>query len=1037
MMKIMKKLLLGALAFASTSIAYSQTLIINEVSNGVSGTGMGTREYVEYVVVDATVTYDCMGTPIAPCVDIRGWIIDDNSGYHGTGGIAGGALRFSMDAFWQCVPVGTIIVVYNDADVDVSLIPSSDLLLSDGDCRVIIPVSNSTLIEQNGTTPGAAACSYPAVGWFGPAVWSPHGMNNTNDCARLVDLAGCEVFSVCYGALANQNNLIYFNSTGGGTTFYFSGTDPYNQADWSSGSAGTVSTPGAPNNANNAAYIAQFNNGCMPITPITASAIETNGPCPCAGEATASGSGNIPPYSFEWFDGTMTPIGQTSATATGLCDGTYFVEVTSISTGCSEMASVTIANAAGTPADVSPLADVCSNGGTVTAVANIGTGTWSASCGACINSSTGEFDPTQAAPGVNTITYTVTGTCASSDSEPINVIAAPDPGTNGNANLCTTDAPVDLATILGGSPDAGGTWSPALTSGTGVFDPAVDAPGVYTYTVNGVSPCPNATAQVTVTVVNCCNIVVTETLTDEVCAGDCGGVIDVAISGATGPFSVVLFNAGTPVDTILNVASDTSFSNLCPGAYSVEVSEGSLGQDTIWTEDFEAVTGWTLNVPTGVNGADNNFWERDDDEGGRQPNQCGVANNNDETLHITSVFNPNGGAAYDAGGLCGILFCPETNMRAESPPISTIGYTNLTVGFNFIGNGDGLTDNASLWYNDGLGWTQLDPSLKSTTCPGGQGRWTAYSIALPANCENIANLQIGFNWTNNDDGVGSDPSFAANDIYIVSASTSSCSTIENYTINASTLTAPSAGTNGSVDLCSNDSPVNLFSSLGGTPATGGNWTPALTSGTGVFAPASDAAGTYTYTVSNICGSSSATVDVTVTTVDAQFSGTPTQGAAPLEVTFTNTSTGATSYAWTFGDGNTSTAQSPINTYTAVGTYTVTLIASDGTCTDQATATVVVEGELIIPNAFSPDGDTYSQYWFITGLSAYPNNSVKIYNRWGDKVFEAAPYNNDWDGECNNDALQFFGQQVVDGTYFYFLDLGNGETFNGYVVKKTN
>jgi PKD repeat protein len=58
---------------------------------------------------------------------------------------------------------------------------------------------------------------------------------------------------------------------------------------------------------------------------------------------------------------------------------------------------------------------------------------------------------------------------------------------------------------------------------------------------------------------------------------------------------------------------------------------------------------------------------------------------------------------------------------------------------------------------------------------------------------------------------------------------------------------------------------------------------------------------------------------------AQFTGTPTSGAAPLTVNFSNASAGSiTSYAWTFGDGGTSTAASPSHVYTAVGTYTVNL-----------------------------------------------------------------------------------------------------------------
>lgn len=53
-------------------------------------------------------------------------------------------------------------------------------------------------------------------------------------------------------------------------------------------------------------------------------------------------------------------------------------------------------------------------------------------------------------------------------------------------------------------------------------------------------------------------------------------------------------------------------------------------------------------------------------------------------------------------------------------------------------------------------------------------------------------------------------------------------------------------------------------------------------------------------------------------------------SAPLTVNFTNTTTGATTYAWNFGDGSTSTATAPAHTYTAGGTYAVQLVAT-GTC----------------------------------------------------------------------------------------------------------
>ena len=91
----------------------------------------------------------------------------------------------------------------------------------------------------------------------------------------------------------------------------------------------------------------------------------------------------------------------------------------------------------------------------------------------------------------------------------------------------------------------------------------------------------------------------------------------------------------------------------------------------------------------------------------------------------------------------------------------------------------------------------------------------------------------------------------------------------------------------------------------------------------------NAPGTYTakLTVGNSSGITSATKTISATAIApvASFSASPRSGAAPLAVSFTNTSTGTiTSYSWTFGDGGTSTASNPTYTYTKAGTYTVSL-----------------------------------------------------------------------------------------------------------------
>src|SRR6218665_3597684 len=145
--------------------AEAQTLIINEVSNGPAGN----QEYVEFVVASNTAVYNC-GNTTPPCLDIRGWIFDDNSGYHGSSGVASGAVRFSQNALWSCVPLGTIIVIYNSADPNPAM-PADDLSLSDGNCRIVAPIS-SNLFESNSTTPGAVACSYPPTGWTSGGSWN-------------------------------------------------------------------------------------------------------------------------------------------------------------------------------------------------------------------------------------------------------------------------------------------------------------------------------------------------------------------------------------------------------------------------------------------------------------------------------------------------------------------------------------------------------------------------------------------------------------------------------------------------------------------------------------------------------------------------------------------------------------------------------------------------------------------------------------------------------------------------------------------------
>ncbi len=72
----------------------------------------------------------------------------------------------------------------------------------------------------------------------------------------------------------------------------------------------------------------------------------------------------------------------------------------------------------------------------------------------------------------------------------------------------------------------------------------------------------------------------------------------------------------------------------------------------------------------------------------------------------------------------------------------------------------------------------------------------------------------------------------------------------------------------------------------------------------------------------------------------------------------------------------------------------------------------------IPNIFSPNGDGVNDYFRIPCIAsgAYPNNTIIIYNQWGDKVFEASPYDNTWNGTLNGQN----GKDLPDGVYYYIF-----------------
>lgn len=103
------------------------------------------------------------------------------------------------------------------------------------------------------------------------------------------------------------------------------------------------------------------------------------------------------------------------------------------------------------------------------------------------------------------------------------------------------------------------------------------------------------------------------------------------------------------------------------------------------------------------------------------------------------------------------------------------------------------------------------------------------------------------------------------------------------------------------------------------------------------------------------------------------------------------------------------------------TTTYTLTATENGCTLSDQVIITVTEELIFPTTFSPNSDGLNDKWEISGISNYPNCFVRIYNRWGQEIFQSVGYSTAkaWDGTDSKN-------EVSEGVYFYIVELRDDE-----------
>ena len=119
-----------------------------------------------------------------------------------------------------------------------------------------------------------------------------------------------------------------------------------------------------------------------------------------------------------------------------------------------------------------------------------------------------------------------------------------------------------------------------------------------------------------------------------------------------------------------------------------------------------------------------------------------------------------------------------------------------------------------------------------------------------------------------------------------------------------------------------------------------------------------------------------------------------------------------------------------NGNTSVANITLTIetngIDSDLDGIDDSCDDVADPIELLIPEAFTPNGNNINDLFVIRNIETLNTKNLEVFNRYGNRVYSSSNYQNDWDGSRSDN-----GQALPDGTYYYVF-IADSDTFKGYV-----
>lgn len=800
--------------------------------------------------------------------------------------------------------------------------------------------------------------------------------------------------------------------------------------------------------------VVEFLRSKCPKPALVINATKTNETCTKKGTASVAVSSGSGCYAYQWSNGA------TTATITGLAPGKQVVTVTDVY-GCTQKDSVTIINNATVLSTSVTVTDVrCkggSSGGASVTVSN-GTGpyvyAWSPSGG---NGAT--------ATGLTANTYTVKVTDAAGCTIN-NVVTVAQPAAPVSANISQSGC---VGTASATAVGAGGTGPYAYSWSTNPVQTGATATGLVTgpaYTVT-VTDSKNCKKNIPVTINPPGQITAVAGPDMQLCAGAdtilgaTGGIIyswspSAGLSNPNIPNPIAAPTVTTTyiltvqdticidTDTItINVnslpATDAGTTALiCPNGNAQLTASGPAGSTCVWNpsaflnnpSSFTPVSSPNANITYTAAVTDNAGCTNYD----TVSVLIGPAPLADAGSDVTIC--PGTSSTLSASGGTTYTWNADPSLSTTSGPGPVASPTDTTLYIVTVSNGScSDTDSVVVFLHPGItAYAGQDTSVclgDSVMLQAQGGSFHVWSPAGTLDNYQIAN-PLAF------------PS--ATTIYtVVSENIFGCADLDSITVTVKQLPNVDAGT--AVSVCPGNSTQLSATGPAGSAYV---WIPASTlTNSNTATPTATPLSNTTYTVfitdpSGCKNSDSVNVGFYPSPAGADDEATCNENESVSAAVMSNDvySNAAISIVSGPSNGTAVVNADGSITYTPAadfsGTDVIMYQICDSICVNACdTVTLLInvmdDKVLDIPQGFSPNGDGINDLFVIDGLSGYPDNELIIVNRWGDVVYKASPYKNDWNGQSGKHPLKLGGDIVLDGTYFYSFKPDKNTLKTGYII----